>query len=223
MRLRSLLCLGLFAIATASGSLFAQVFEVSPYGGFYWPGDNSEVGKFESNQTLGVRGGFYVTKAFEVGANYSWSNHFQPSDSNAAAAFAGALGFTQPAVRANMVEGEFSYNLGKHRVFGSVVNPYLVAGGGGLTTNIKSGDHFVLNVRPVAIPFGTTYVAKDVLNNGDTFFTFSYGGGIKAERLWGPMGLFGDVRGRTIPNFFTGHGTNWPEVSAGLHFSWGER
>jgi hypothetical protein len=34
--------------------------------------------------------------------------------------------------------------------------------------------------------------------------------------------LFADFRGRTIPNFF-GHGTNWPELSAGLNFSWGER
>jgi len=36
------------------------------------------------------------------------------------------------------------------------------------------------------------------------------------------MGFFGDFRGRTIPNFF-GHGTNWPELSGGLTFSWGER
>ena len=35
-------------------------------------------------------------------------------------------------------------------------------------------------------------------------------------------GVGGDFRGRSIPNFF-GHGTNWPELSAGLTFSWGER
>jgi len=35
--------------------------------------------------------------------------------------------------------------------------------------------------------------------------------------------LFGEFRGRTIPNFFNGHRTNWPELSAGLKFSWGER
>src|SRR5215831_14981241 len=45
-------------------------------------------------------------------------------------------------------------------------------------------------------------------------FTFSYGGGLKAMRLWGPMGFFGDFRGRTMPNFF-GHATTWPELSAG--------
>jgi hypothetical protein len=40
---------------------------------------------------------------------------------------------------------------------------------------------------------------------------------------WGAMGFFGDFRGRTIPNFFNGHGTNSPELSAGLTFSWGEK
>jgi hypothetical protein len=36
------------------------------------------------------------------------------------------------------------------------------------------------------------------------------------------MGFFGDFRGRTVPNFFSS-AFNWPEVSAGLTFSWGER
>jgi hypothetical protein len=63
---------------------------------------------------------------------------------------------------------------------------------------------------------------NDVLDGGDTFFTFSYGGGLKATRLWGPMGVFGDFRGRTVPDFF-GHANIWPELSAGLNFSWGEK
>jgi hypothetical protein len=75
----------------------------------------------------------------------------------------------------------------------------------------------------VGTPTGTdVFVPNDVLDGGDTFFTFSYGGGIKATRLWGPMGFFGDFRGRTVPNFF-GHGNTWPEISAGLNFSWGEK
>jgi len=36
------------------------------------------------------------------------------------------------------------------------------------------------------------------------------------------MGVFGDFRGRTVPNFF-GHGNTWPEINAGLNFSWGEK
>jgi len=133
-----------------------------------------------------------------------------------------------------------------------------VAGGGGITTNMKDGDVFVLNNRFINVPGvspatlqaaqlngtlqsivpvntrdgvafvgtstgSTVVVANDVLRDHSTFFTFSYGGGLKAQRVWGPLGFFGDVRGRTIPNFFDGHGTNMLELSAGLNFAWGER
>ena len=75
-----------------------------------------------------------------------------------------------------------------------------------------------------SLAFGQTLVvANDVLRDRVTYFTFSYGGGLKLQRLWGPLGFFGDVRGRTIPNLFNGHGTNILEVSAGLNFAWGEQ
>jgi hypothetical protein len=223
MRLTVSIFLLLLAIAFAPSSLFAQAAEINPYAGFYWPGSNDEVGSFQNNQLLGVRGGGYVTKAFELGGNYAWSNHFQPKTSNPAAAFAGALGFPQGAVRAHIWEAEFTYNFAKQSLFGSYVRPYIVGGAGGLTTRIKDADEFVLNVNAVTMPCGCTkFFANDVLESGDTFFTFSYGGGVKFQRVWGPMGFFGDFRGRTIPNFF-GHATNWPELSAGLTFSWGER
>jgi hypothetical protein len=236
----------LIAFALAPSSLFAQAAEINPYAGFYWPGDNNGVGDFKNNQLIGVRGGYFITKDFELGGNYAWTNHFQPKSSNQAAAFAGDLGFPQGRVRGNLWEAEFTYNFGKRSLFGSSVRPYLVAGGGGLTTRIKEKDSdlntistscaqlgfdnrcFVLNTRPVLQNQNNNqniqkFVANDVLESGDTFFMFSYGGGVKWNRVWGPMGFFGDFRGRTIPNFFNGHGTNWPELSAGLTFSWGEK
>jgi hypothetical protein len=213
----------LLGCVCTSVPLFAQAAEIRPYGGFYWPGNNNQVGEFKNNQLLGVRGGFYVTKGFEIGGNWGWSNHFQPSDSNAAAAFAGILGFPQGKVRANIWEAEFSYNFGSQAWFGTAIKPYVVGGIGGLTANIKDGDDFVLNTRSVPTAFGPVFFPNDTLHSGDTFLTFSYGGGVKAERVWGAMGFFGDFRGRTIPNFFSGHGTNWPEVSAGLSFVFGEK
>jgi len=214
----------LLACVFAPLSLFGQSVEVNPYAGYYWSGSNAAgVGRFLNNQLLGVRGGFYITPELELGGNYSWSNHFQPDHSNVAANFAGALGFTQGAVRGNLWEAEFTYNFGKRSLFGSTVRPYVVGGTGGLTTSVKNAEAFVLNVVPVEITAsGTLFAANDAFVNHDTFFTFSYGGGVKAIRLWGPLGVFGDVRGRTIPNFF-GHATSRPEVSAGLNFSWGER
>jgi len=214
-----------------------------------------------NTQLLGVRGGGYVTSAFEIGGNWSWNNHFQPKPENTTAAFAGDLGFPQASVRSNLWELEFTYHFGSRGLFGHAIKPYLVAGAGGITTNLKNGNAFVLNntfidvegVSPATLraaeangtlqnfvpganttngvaivgnPAGTgstVVVARDVLQNNDTFFTFSYGGGLKLQRLWGPLGFFGDVRGRTIPNLFNGHGTNLLELTAGLNFAWGEK
>ena len=223
MRARLLILLVLVSPALLSTSLFAQVAEINPYAGFYWPGNTSMFYSFQNNQLLGVRGGYYFTPAIEVGANYSWSNHFQPKNSAPPSAFAGQLGFPQGKVRANIWEGEFTYNFGKRTLFGAELKPYLVGGVGGLTTSTKSPSTFVLTVRPVLLSSGdVVFVPKDVLGSSDTFFTFSYGGGLKAERLWHSVGVFGDARGRTVPNFFSS-AFNWPEVSAGLILSWGER
>ena len=290
MRVRFFIFLFLFAFAFASSSLFAQSqstcnppcsspcnppcqtptatpstggtqWEISPYAGYIWNGNNNQVGSFMNTQLLGVRGGGYVTPALEIGGNWSWNNHFQPKPENTTAAFAGDLGFPQAHVRSNLWELEFTYHFGSRGVFGHAIKPYLVAGGGGITTNMKNGDVFVLNNRFVDVPgvspatlraaqlngtlqsmvaganttngvafvnnpsgTGTTVVlANDVLRDHVTYFTFSYGGGLKTQRVWGPLGFFGDIRGRTIPNFFNGHGTNLLELTAGLNFSWGER
>jgi hypothetical protein len=277
MRVRFFIFLVLFVFAFASSSLFAQgtqgncnptpcpspsgtQWEISPYAGYVWNGNNNGVGSFMNNQLLGVRGGGYVTSALEIGGNWSWNNHFQPKRENTTAAFAGDLGFPQAHVRSNLWEAEFTYHFGNRGLFGHSVKPYLVASAGGITTNTKNGDVFVLNNTFIDVPgvspnelraaqlngtlqtivpgINTTHgvafvgnptntgstvvVANDVLRD-QTFFTFSYGGGLKLQRLWGPLGFFGDIRGRAIPNFFNGHGTNLLELSAGLNFAWGEK
>ncbi len=217
-------CLVLAVAALFPSSLPAQVAEINPYVGFYWPNQTDGFGTFQSNQLLGVRGGYYLTPGFELGGNYSWSSHFQPNKSNALSKVAGDLGFPQGKVRANIWELEFSYNFGKRNLFGSTaLKPYVVIGTGGLTTSTKDPSTFVLNVRPVVTPSGDIgYVENTALGSSETFFTFSYGGGLKAERLWGRMGVFADVRGRLVPNFI-GNTMSWPEVSTGLTFSWGEK
>jgi hypothetical protein len=291
MRVKFFTSLVLFAFAFASPSLFAQQgncnppcpnpcnppcpspspspspstgstqFEISPYAGYIWNGNNDSVGSFMNTQLLGVRGGGYVTQAFEIGGNWSWNNHFQPKPEDTTAAFAGNLGFPQASVRSNLWELEFTYHFGSRGLFGHAIKPYLVAGAGGITTNLKNGNAFVVNntfidvegVSPATLRAAqangtlqnfapganttngvaivgnstgtgsTVVVANDVLRNNMTFFTFSYGGGLKLQRVWGPLGFFGDVRGRTIPNLFNGHGTNLLELTAGLNFAFGER
>src|SRR5215813_4730901 len=139
-----------------SPSIRSITFEISPYAGYIWNGLNEASGSFMNNQILGVRGGGYVTHAFEIGGNWSWNNHFQAERDNNNAAFAGALGFPQAAVRSNLWEVEFTYNFGSRSLFGSTAfRPYLVAGGGGITTNMKNGDIFVLNNRFIDVPVST--------------------------------------------------------------------
>src|SRR5215813_5758203 len=264
MRVRLFIWIILFVVAFVPSSLFAQTpscnpcptppnpacappcpapstssggtqFEISPYGGYVWSGGNNGVGSLQNNQILGVRGGGYVTHALEIGGNWSWNNHFQAERDNTNAALAGALGFPQAAVRSNLWEVEFTYNFGRRSLFGTTaVRPYLVAGGGGITTTMKGGDRngnvFVLNNRFIDVPGvntntliaannngtlqsfvpganltngvailpnptgSTVVVANDVVRDRVTFFTFSYGGGLKTQRVWGPLGFFGDVR-----------------------------
>jgi len=221
MSMKVLLVLLLLAVTLVPSALFAQEFQVNPYAGYIWTGKNNEVGSFLNNQLLGVRGGGYITHNFELGGNYSWNNHFQPNHQNEAANLAGRLGFPQGSVRAQIWEAEFTYHFAKQSVFGSHFTPYVVGGAGDLRTTVKDPDTFVLNTTQFTP--GGRRVANDVLEDGSNFFTFSYGGGAKWNRVWGAMGFFGDFRGRTIPNFFNGHGTNSPELSAGLTFSWGEK
>ena len=78
---------------------------------FLLAGKPGHVGDFQNNWLVGARGGYYLTKNFEVAGNYSWSNHFQPKNDDVTAALAGAAGLPQGRVRANIWEAEFSYNL----------------------------------------------------------------------------------------------------------------
>ena len=60
------------------------------------------------------------------------------------------------------------------------------------------------------------------MTNNNTFLQVSYGGGLKSEKLWGPLGLRLDVRGRTLPNYY--HSTpTWLELTGGVNFMFGER
>lgn len=111
---------------------------------------------------------------------------------------------TEGKTRAWVWEGLGAYNLDLGRL-----QPYASAGIGGVTARNTS------STAPGVEPAIT-------IEGGDTFFAFSYGGGVKANRLWGPVGLRADVRGRTLPNFFSGN-TTFLELTGGINLTWGER
>lgn len=174
----------------------AQKFEIHPYAGFFFP-DSFDFGsgsqEFKEEGIYGVKGGFFLTRNIEIEGNFGYINHFE-------------LEKTDPESRGILWEASGLYHLPyiKHRF-----QPYVTAGVGGITAVVDDDDG--------------RFVPSElrVFEDGDTFFTFSYGGGIKAPRLWGPLGLRGDVRGRTIPNLH-GEASSWLELTGGIILSWGE-
>ncbi len=103
---------------------------------------------------------------------------------------------TNPDTQAYLWEANGSYRFDLEGF-----KPFLMAGIGGLTVDNNS-----------------VQIANQPFVDGN-YLTFSYGGGLKAPRLWGPMGLRGDIRGRTLPNFVGGDATTWLELTGGLTFT----
>ena len=204
---------------------FGQQVEIHPYAGGFFPSTNNpDIGRFRDEGIYGVKAGVFVTPGLELGGHFGYINHFEirpgtgfwerlnPSD--------------RSAVRGLLWEATGDYNFNNTHPFGAKVLPYLGIGAGGLTANVRPTAN---GSRSIELGPGTSILNANgtpgrslVLDNNDTFFMFSYGGGLKALRLWGPVGLRGEVKGRTIPNIF-GHETTWPEVTGGLTFSFGEQ
>jgi hypothetical protein len=187
--------------------------------------DSFDNNKIKAQGVYGLKGSliFASGAALEVSAGYL--NHF--SLRNGPNLFdintSGTIG--TPTVFAILYDVSGAWNFGNRRVLGAKFDPYVVAGVGGLTAEVRHGNSeffqgggFALDANGNVIP---NPAPTRVIHSGDTFFTVNYGGGIKAANLWGPFGFRADVRGRTIPNFF--HSTpSWPEITGGLLVSWGQ-
>ncbi len=66
-------------------------------------------------------------------------------------------------------------------------------------------------------PWGTNFPALPL----DTKFAGNYGGGLKMNKLAGPLGLRFDVRGWRTADILNQGGANFLEASGGLTFTWG--
>ena len=212
-------------IALSGVTVFGQQVEIHPYlGGFFPSTTNEEIGRFRNEGIYGVKAGVLASPGIEVGGHFGYINHLEikpgpgfferldPSD--------------RSAVRGLLWEATMDYNFNNAEPFGPRVLPYIGFGLGGLTANVRptpNGDRTIMLSGGSSVLNANGEPTRDiVLENNDTFFMVSYGGGVKALRLWGPVGLRGEIKGRTMPNVF-GKQTTWPEVTGGLTFSWGER
>ncbi len=184
----------------------AQKFEIHPYGGGIFPGNWRDTFEFKREGIYGVKGGMFLADRFQLEGNLGYLNHFEFRNAD-------------PRSRAFIWEAGPSINFFSSMFERTV--PYVSLKVGGVTGFVGDPEDIADNSADFAdlAPAGSPSV---IMEDGDTFFQFSYGGGVKALRLWGPVGLRAEVRGRTMPNFF-GNSVTWLETTGGVTFSWGER
>jgi hypothetical protein len=187
-------------------ALLAQKYELNGYGGSYWAG-STNVGALKSGQAIfGGRAGIFLDPNFELEGNFGYLNHFEVKG-------------IDPRSRGFLYELAGNYNFSaKEWPVVRQFTPFLVFGAGAINSKLRGADVFSFTTDG-----GPTVAARTVnMTDGDTFFTFSYGGGVKSIKLAGPIGLRLDIRGRTMPNYY--HSTpTWLEVTGGVNFMWGER
>jgi hypothetical protein len=216
--LKRILFLTALTLGVSVMPTFAQEYEIHGYaGGLLSMTDFNSTLTFKKPAIFGLKGGAFVTDNLMVEGNAGWVNQ---------------INFKGYSYRTGgiLYEGAGTYNFYRVRTRGVV--PFATFGLGGLTIKARDGvnmnDHNqvvytypLANPQPTAGPIPNT-LGVLVTRDNDTFFNFSYGGGVRAQRLWGPLGLRADVRGRTVTGFY---GTNVTglEATGGLLFSWGER
>ena len=183
------------SFALTAGIARAQQFEIHPYAGGFFPG-----ARIASEGIYGVRGGVYLIDFIQLDANVGYIHRFNVKNT------------PDSGARAYLWDVNTSFSLRGYNIPYTTrkVEPFFTAGAGGLTTGIRGSKVQDINSPPPPI------------RDDETFFAFNYGGGIKGVRLWGPMGLRADFRGRTLPNFYGGSLT-WFEATGGVNFIWGER
>jgi len=64
------------AAVIAPASLMAQVAEVNPYVGWYWP-TTSSAGHLKDAGTFGIRAGYFLDSNTEIEGQFGYMNHFQ--------------------------------------------------------------------------------------------------------------------------------------------------
>jgi hypothetical protein len=196
--------------------------------GGIWPTRPNEWdnAKIRAQGIYGLKGGVIFGGNAELEGSFGYLNHFQPRFSPNLFDINTNGTFGQPGIAAFLYDINGIWNFDSGRIIGARVAPYVVAGVGGLTAEVRHGSSAFLLGGGLAKDSNGNLIPNpgptQIISDGDTFFTVNYGVGIKTMNLWGPLGFRADFRGRTIPNLFHSSVT-WPELTGGLLFSWGER
>jgi len=214
------LVLGVFA-----ANLAAQQVEIYPNAGAYWP-SKTDFGKINADGIYGLKAGMFMDHNVELEGSLGYLNHFE--NGSLANPLNPQFGIPTRGVYGLLYDVNGSWNFGNRNFWGHRVSPFVSLGVGGLTAYVKHADSVditgggFVGTNPFTGELITNSARHVAMDDGDTFLTFNYGGGVKAMNLWGPVGVRADFRGRTIPNWY-GQTMNWPEITGGILFSWGER
>jgi hypothetical protein len=177
-----------------------------------------------------------VGQAMAAGQFSIFGGYLNPGDrnlSNVGSSVQTGLQFRGTALYGLRGEADFLKVLGieqnlafSPRLFNATLFPNGVQGSD--ARGILYSSNLVVNV-PIGhfVPFATAGVGLlkawnfDVNPLSDTKFAVNYGGGIKLNRLAGPVGLRFDLRGWSVRDVF-GENLNMFEASGGITFTWGK-
>jgi len=143
--LRSALVLLVVGVFTAT--LAAQSVELYPNAGGFWPSRVDAWGnnKLKSEGIYGLKGGIFLGQNAELEGSFGYINHFEmrmaPNVSNI-----NPIGqFGQPSVMGFLYDVNGAWNFGQRQFLNARFSPYIVAGVGGLTTEIRNGAGAFVN------------------------------------------------------------------------------
>jgi len=202
--------------------------EIDPNAGFVWPGHvdfADSTTHLRDAGIFGVKAYAFLTDKFQVEGNFAYMNHFESRF--APTILDQTFGIQPRTVHGLIYDLNGVWNFASHPILGSSFSPYVVGGIGGLSTEVRDGNVAVIGgqfyeINPSTRGVVFNPVGTVVVHDNTAFLSLNYGAGIKSSRTWGPMGFLVDFRGRTFPNF-RGESMTWPEATAGLTFTFGEK
>jgi hypothetical protein len=190
------MALWLLVLSALSTRGFAQKYELHPLVGRTAPDKWADLYSLKSVSIVGVKGAVFYNDTTQVEGEFEYLPHFE---------FRG----TDPKTRGWVWGVSLSRNVFLSK---SKIIPFFHFGVGGVTARNDPPDSVI-----------TTFPDRTIkIDHNDTFAAISYGGGLKANHVIGPVGLRFNIMGRTMPNFF-GRGNTWAEFTGGPVFTWGKR
>ncbi len=179
--LKRVIFLAVLSMGICVAPIFAQEYEINPYAGGLSMGSFNSNLNFKNPAIFGLKGGAYVTDNLMIEGNAGWLNQIN----------FGGYDYRTSGI---LYEGAATYNF--YHVHARGVVPFVTFGLGGLTVETRNGVNMndrndSVYVFPLSTPQATAgpipnTIGTLTVRDNDTFFTFSYGGGIKGQRLWGP-------------------------------------